>query len=92
MTGAPGRLETAVDQAQDFPKQVPRHDNLGQMEPDIATMRWTASSTGILNLRSWPRLFSNSALGSQGKRKVRSTAAPLFRLTGTQPPLGPPIP
>ncbi len=39
MTGAPAGLETAVDQAQDFPKQVPRHDNLGQMEPDIATMR-----------------------------------------------------
>ncbi len=39
VTGAPGRLETAIDQAQDFPKQVPRHDNLGQMEHDIAIMR-----------------------------------------------------
>jgi hypothetical protein len=27
-----------IDQAQDFPKQVPRHGNLGQLERDVPAM------------------------------------------------------
>ncbi len=33
-----GSSPEIIDQAQDFPKQFPRHGNLGQLEGDIATM------------------------------------------------------
>ncbi len=33
-----GSWSQIIDPPQDFPKQVPRHGNLGQLERDIATM------------------------------------------------------
>ena len=51
--GWSGPWPRIIDQARDFPKQVPRHGTLGQLERDIAAMRATASSAGITNFRKW---------------------------------------
>ncbi len=54
-----------IVQAQEFPKQVVGHNDLRQLERDIATMRLTTSFAGIENFRFWLKPAVQASVGAR---------------------------